>query len=172
MNQHCPAPSNGLGVAGFVTSLVGLVLCGGLICPIGLLMSMVAMFKRPRGLAIAGFIIGLIGSAWIVLAVLFIFVLGIGVAGVAAMGFGFVEAGVDANEIHKSVSSYYRSSGALPSTLEALTLDPETLIDPWGNPYRYEVDADGRHYSISTAGPDGVWETEDDFSFDQDPVQP
>lgn len=169
---HHRSSSNGLGVAGFVTSLVGLVLCGGLICPIGLFLSFVALFRRPRGFAVAGFIIGLIGSAWLIVAFLFVFVLGVGLAGVAALGMKGIEAGIDANEIRQGVTQYHSQTGALPSSLALLSLDPETLVDPWGTPYRYEIDADGRRFSISTAGPDGVWDTEDDFSFDQDALAP
>ncbi len=165
--------SNALGVAGFVISLVGLVLCGGLISPLGLLLSFIAMFKRPRGLAVAGFVLGLIGSAWIIVAFLFIFVVfGVGLAGVAALGAGFVEVGRDSSTIRAAVAEHYQANGTVPSTLEALNLDRDTLIDPWGEFYRYEIQADGRRYSISTAGADGIWDTEDDFSFDQDAGQP
>lgn len=168
MSQPKPSPSNGLGVAGFVTSLVGLVMCGGLICPIGLVLSTIAMFKRPRGFAIAGFIIGLIGSSWIILLLLGFFVLGIGLAGVAAMGVGALEAGRDATLIKVAISKHYAANGQVPSTLTLLGLDEETLTDPWGRAYRYTIEPDGRRYSIGTAGPDGVWDTEDDFTFDND----
>lgn len=56
--------SNGLGTAGFVISLVGFLTCG-LICPLGMLISFFGMFSRPRGTAIAGFVFGVIGSAWL-----------------------------------------------------------------------------------------------------------
>lgn len=47
---------NGLGVAGFVTSLVALLTCG-ILTPISLILSLVALRKEPRGLAIAGTVI-------------------------------------------------------------------------------------------------------------------
>src|ERR1043165_9168202 len=53
--------TNGLGIAGFVVSLVGIFTLG-LLCPIGLLLSFIALFRAPRGFAIAGLIIGLLGS--------------------------------------------------------------------------------------------------------------
>ncbi len=65
------APSNGLGVAGFVVSLVGFLVCGGLVCPIGVIMSAVALGREPKGFAIAGLIIGLLGSAWLVIFFIF-----------------------------------------------------------------------------------------------------
>lgn len=69
-----PQQSNGLGVAGFVISLIGLLLCGGFLCPLGLLLSFIAMFKEPRGMAVAGFLIGLLGTGVsILIVVLYVF---------------------------------------------------------------------------------------------------
>ena len=59
-------PQNNLGLASFIISIVGLF-AAGLLCPVGAVLGIVAMGKQPRGFAIAGFIIGLIGSFWICL---------------------------------------------------------------------------------------------------------
>lgn len=59
------APSNGLGTAGFVVSLVGFVTCG-ILCPLGLLLSFFGLLKPPRGMAVAGTILGGLGSLWLV----------------------------------------------------------------------------------------------------------
>ncbi|HHK42428.1 MAG TPA: hypothetical protein ENJ50_08425, partial [Planctomycetaceae bacterium] len=56
-----PAPTNGLGIAGFIISLLGFLSCG-LLSPIGFLLSLVGLTKQPRGFAIAGAIIGAIGT--------------------------------------------------------------------------------------------------------------
>lgn len=65
-NNYPNAPvvveKNGLGVAGFVLSLVGLVLCwvpfaNFILGGIGFILSLVGVFRRPKGLAIAGIII-------------------------------------------------------------------------------------------------------------------
>ena len=53
-------PTNGIGLTGFIFSLVGLFLCG-IPSVIGLVISAFGLRKEPRGLAIAGVIIGLIG---------------------------------------------------------------------------------------------------------------
>lgn len=58
------APSNGLGTSGFVISLIGFLTCG-LLCPLGLLLSFFGLFKPPRGQAIAGTILGSLGSLWL-----------------------------------------------------------------------------------------------------------
>ena len=61
--QPPPMPqTNGLGVAGFIVSLVGMVLCFGLICPIGAILSGIALIWKPRGFALAGLILGVLGS--------------------------------------------------------------------------------------------------------------
>ena len=65
--------TNGLGTAGFVLALIGLVFCwtpflNFVIWFLGFLFSFIGLFKSPRGLAIAGFIISLIDI--IILAVL------------------------------------------------------------------------------------------------------
>ena len=58
-----PPPSNSLGISGFVVSLAGVVVTFGFLCPIGLILSLIALRKEPRGFAVAGTIIGLLGSA-------------------------------------------------------------------------------------------------------------
>ncbi len=76
-NAHAARPrprSNGLGVAGFVTSLVGLLTCG-VLSPFGLMLSVPALVRGPRGFAMAGTVLGLIGTLWIA-----------GIAAVTAVG--------------------------------------------------------------------------------------
>ena len=63
------APSretNRLGVLGFVISVIGFLTCG-FASPIGLILSFIGMFFEPRGLAIAGFILGVLGLSWLIL---------------------------------------------------------------------------------------------------------
>ena len=57
--------SNPLGIAGFVISILGILSCG-LLAPLGLLLSGMAMFRRPRGLATAGTVLGGMASLWLV----------------------------------------------------------------------------------------------------------
>lgn len=58
-------PRNDLGTAGFIVSLVSLFLTCGIASPIGLMMSLVALAWPPRGMAFAGVLLGLLGSAWL-----------------------------------------------------------------------------------------------------------
>jgi len=58
--------SNGAGTAGFVISLIALLcswapILNWILWLIGLLLSFIGLFKKPRGLAIAGTIVSFIG---------------------------------------------------------------------------------------------------------------
>ena len=58
--------SNGVGTAGFVLALIAVFLSwvpvlGWIIWLLGLILSFVGVFKQPKGLAIAGLVISLIG---------------------------------------------------------------------------------------------------------------
>ena len=57
--QQSP-PSNGVGMAGFICSLLSIVTCG-LLFPIGLLLSLIGLCFKPRGFALAGVFISLGG---------------------------------------------------------------------------------------------------------------
>lgn len=75
--------SNGVGTAGFVLALVGLIFCwvpvlGWILWALGLILSAVGMTKSPKGLAIAGLVLSLIG---IIILIAFIGA----IAGAAAM---------------------------------------------------------------------------------------
>ena len=77
-------PKQGVGTAGFVITLVnmflGFIPVVNFLCfilwPLGLILSIIGMLKSPRGLAIAGFVLSLLG----VIVVLFFFMLGAGAA--------------------------------------------------------------------------------------------
>ena len=61
---------NGIGVAGFVLALIGAIFCWlpilNWIClTLGFIFSLIGVFKKPKGLAIAGLIIS--GIFWLVL---------------------------------------------------------------------------------------------------------
>lgn len=73
INQQAPS-SNGLGTAGFVLALLGLILCwvpmvNFALWILGLILSLIGVFKRPRGLAIAGLVLSFI-SVLIIIAFL------------------------------------------------------------------------------------------------------
>lgn len=56
---------NGIGITGFILSIVAIVLCwvpvlGWILWFLGALFSIIGVFKKPKGLAIAGLIISFI----------------------------------------------------------------------------------------------------------------
>lgn len=63
--QQIARESNGVGTAGFVLALISLLFSwlpgiGWVVWFLGFLLSFIGMFKSPRGLAIAGFLISII----------------------------------------------------------------------------------------------------------------
>ena len=64
-NQPQPSRSNGLGVTGFVLSVLALLLgwvpvIGWIVWLLGLIFSLIGIFRKPRGLAIAGLLLSLL----------------------------------------------------------------------------------------------------------------
>lgn len=178
--QRKSGESNGLGIAGFVISLVGLC-SGGLLSPIGLIISLVALGKEPKGLAIAGVVIGALGSCGIILSLVFLPVVFVGVliavgataaalALAAALGGPDLEAFVEMQILSGFVEKYEDSHGALPPTLVDAVGSGSTnsglLKDPWGHDYVYVIEPGGNSYKIFCAGPDGVPATADDIQKD------
>lgn len=72
--------SNGLGVAGFFIALIGLAIPTGIIALLGMLVSLVALGKAPRGFAGMGVVVGLFGT------VLWLAITGIAILGAVAVG--------------------------------------------------------------------------------------
>lgn len=161
---------NSLGLAGFIVSLVGLASCG-LLAPIGLVMSLMAVGRQPRGFAVAGIILGALGSMWAVGLLLVTMIIGVGALAVAAAATGILgpqfEMGIDSALIDSGLEDYQRAQGRLPDSLDALPdLLDEARRDPWGRPYRYQLSEDGTRYELWTDGPDGLSGTADDRKLD------
>lgn len=143
---------NGLGIAGFIVSIVGVLSCGCL-SPIGGLLSLVAVFRRPRGFAIAGVIIGALGT--VLLAFVGYVVVSMGVL----MGQPFQ----DGMLVSDQLKEYRRAhAGATPQGWAELTGRDEPMQDEWGNAYHYRVLPDGKRIELASDGPDGQPKTTDD----------
>jgi len=153
-----------MGIAGFVVSLVGFLSCG-LLSPIGLILSIIGMRKEPKGLAIAGLILGILGTIGTIIIFGF-FGLGaiLAILGVAAAA-GQIEASFEMPRIASEIESYEQTNGSPPPDLSVLTLDQDTLEDHWDNTYRYTVRDDGT-WMLSSDGEDGVQGTPDDITYD------
>lgn len=159
------AGRNGLGIAGFVCSLVGLLTCG-ILSPVGLLLSLAAMFRPPRGFAIAGVTLGILGSLWVAAIILVVsLTIGLGAAASVVLGAGDVNALFDIEMIRRAIRQHHQETGALPRTLDELSLEEGALTDSWGARYGYDIAPDGRHYTIESPGRDGQMGTADDIRF-------
>lgn len=151
-----PAPRNSLGTAGFLISLFS-PLTLGLIAPLGLLLSLLALRKSPRGWAFAGVLLGGTISA---------IVGSIGYAGYAGCMEGHRrhvkhQARVSIQEAEALIEEYRADFGILPDGVEGnKKIIQREITDPWGEFVSYERASDG--YRIRSAGPDGKFETDDD----------
>ncbi len=169
--------SNTLGLAGFITSLVGFALTGGLLCPVGLILSLIALRRQPRGFAIAGVVLGVMGSCGGCIIALFVLpAIAIAIAGGAtvltAAAFMLV-GGIPAMDtfdhmfqIRRAIGVYEKQHGAPPASLSDLNLPADILDDGWGTPLQYQMMgiAPAWKWSLQTAGPDRQLEW-DDFTF-------
>jgi hypothetical protein len=142
-----------------------------MLSPVGLILSLVALGREPRGFAIAGAIIGALGTCFICVATaiaiavpaLFIAIIAaLGIAGV--MGPGFVDK-VEMARIAGTVEEFRADHGFLPMSLKELTFggDADDLTDRWGHPYVYELAPNGMSFRLFSVGPDGLAGTADDI---------
>jgi hypothetical protein len=158
------APSNGLGVAGFVISLIGLVITGGILCPIGLILSFIALFRQPRGFAIAGTILGAIGT--IVPVVLFLIFGAAVFSFCSCLGMGIAAAANEQvtisalNDAERQIQDHYATHSALPSEFEGNNLI-DAIRDKDGRRLRY-TPLPPSSYEIRSSGIDGRFGTSDD----------
>jgi len=167
---------NGLGVAGFFIAGIGLFIPTGIIALLGLLVSLVALGKAPRGFAGMGVLIGLFGT------VVWLAITGVAVLGAVAIGVSAVLAGaaafillqpeiieVTSDMVNVTIAAleYEDTHNALPDDLEVLDLSLSTRTDPWGNPYRYMIVEDEPGFDVVSSGSDGIMGTDDDLALSQ-----
>lgn len=172
------ARSNALGLAGFITSLVGIVFTGGVLCPVGLILSLIALSRWPRGFAVAGVVLGALGSCGGCL-VLSLFTLVGGAALVGALAV-VVTGGTQGLEtldhmmqVDVAIEAYEREHGALPEELGTLGLPESILKDGWGHPLEYRLDRGTTRWNwkLRAPGPDGVLQ-DSDLTFEGDAPVP
>jgi len=162
--------TNNLAIAGFICSVLGILGTCGLLSPIGLILSLVALGKEPKGFAIAGTVIGALGTCLVVpvlivavaLPMVFLSVLaGLGLSGV--LGPDLI-AKFEMAQLAGAIRTFQLDHTTLPLTIDDLGItDTDLLTDTWGHPYGYELSADGLSYRLFSVGPDGVAGTPDDI---------
>lgn len=153
--------SNVLGAWGFGISLFGLLMTFGLLCPLGLLLSFFGLFAKKRGIAIAGTIIGGIGTS----------IVAVGVGSIAMAANAVHHYQVEVPKIQETrqvldtacveIESYRQQNNKLPEGIEGNKLVLK-FEDAYGNAVRYEPEEDGK-FAIRSAGMDGKFDTSDDL---------
>ncbi|PHS08744.1 MAG: hypothetical protein COA78_12585 [Blastopirellula sp.] len=156
-------PSNGLGIAGFVISLISFLSCG-LLGPVGLFFSCLGLLKEPRGFAIAGVILGALSSAWLFLGgwLLVMLILGFGAAvtaGTQALELEMLEIDMDIARI--TIVQSHNETSVLPGDAEGTALiQSENPVITQDMSYQR---LDEISFRITGAGVDGELGTADDL---------
>lgn len=163
---------NRIGAIGFVLALIGLVIPTGLVALLGLMFSLAAIGRAPRGLAAAGVVLGLLGCAtWLVVMVGLVAagVIGfVSVAALTAVGFALmqpevVEVTSDMVNLAMATGTYVEDEGLLPEDARSLAVGDASTMDPWGGAYQIVASADGPGFDIVSAGADSIVGTGDDM---------
>ncbi len=160
-------PSNVIGLVGFIMALVSLVTCG-LLAPISLIVSVIGLFKNPKGFAIAGAIISFLVivvvtvSAWAI------------IAGLQQAGSSFQQ-GVVVGVAQEEIVTFYNANNRMPDQAElqaavdaTMTLFPAFLGGggPVQFPYDYTytvLTPNDYEYELTFPGSDGQLGTSDDL---------
>ncbi|MBT4767899.1 MAG: hypothetical protein HOO04_06020 [Phycisphaerae bacterium] len=146
--DHQP-DENGLGLASFIVSIIGLV-SAGILSPVGAVMGLIAIRREPRGFAIAGLVIGLLGSIWICfVSALFLAFFGVMGVGLASMVMSLVY-----TQIEQGLNTLTNASGVIAQW--QLTHDGQLPTTEQGT------------LALQSAGFTGSykWLDEDDFSIE------
>ena len=79
---------------------------------------------------------------------------------------------MQAQQLLTSVTQYQLTNGQLPETMEDLEAPSKAFLDPWGQQVRFTCEEDRRArkgvLTITSAGPDGEFGTEDDLVVEKD----
>ncbi|MCB9830962.1 MAG: hypothetical protein H6807_00700 [Planctomycetes bacterium] len=152
-------------MVGLVVSLVGAIFTFGLLCPLGALISMLGLGKAPRGLAIAGSVVGIAGSIFFLIMGLTMLrgLLDLGDASVSMERTGTT--GGTLLEVHNQLIEHRDRTGDYPATADfpAVIGKPE---DAWGQPILYRKLPRG--FEVRSPGEDGIPGTEDDISIEKE----
>jgi len=149
-----PKPSNWLGFFGFLVTIMS---CG-MLAPLGALMSLFAMRKRPRGFATVGLILGLAGTA------------GMGLTAYTAkvemdqkhVRRAQAQTNVQMNEARALIENHVAMNDKIPEGTDGNILVLH-IVDAWDTELRYDHDEENETYQIRSAGPDRNWDTRDDM---------
>ncbi len=157
-----PQPQNTWGLMGLIISVIGLVGSCGLLSPIGLLLSIIGMFKEPRGMAVGGLIVGLIGTIFLAvagLAIIGMFLAMMGLIAVASTALEHATQYAPLIDAQVVLADAWGDKDGLPDEKTGNQL-LAGKTDKWGKAIKYETD--GTKYSLRSAGKDSKFNTADD----------
>lgn len=153
-----PRQENGWGLAGFIISIAGLIFCG-IPSIFGTIISMIGLRKEPRGFAIAGFCLGLVGVLELASILLMMFVV------VRTAQTTYYSARQTLTELQLNgeaslIADRWEEISRIPNQAEGNEL-LRGKRDMYGNSISYETD--GASFTLRSAGPDELLDTEDDI---------
>ena len=164
--------SNPIGMIGFVTSLVSLVMCGGLLFPISFTCSLIGMFRQPAGFAIAGLVVSLVTGFQFLFVAIFLIVpfffvgaaaVGVGAAGVSALGVE-MEIAQQVSVVEDKMRTFYIENERAPTEVEC----EELLFDEDESEMMSATKISETEMLIKHQGADGIFDTFDDREFPVD----
>lgn len=159
--NHQDPNKNSLGVAGFVLSCLGVLSLGLLSVP-GFVLSLFGVFRKPRGLAIAGLVLGFLGSVFFVTVGMGLIVLMVGLGGLNFALGHLEELGAAFDDAETKVrSAYFENSDV---TSQQLQLVIRGVEDPWDG--QISVSRTESSFTLVSAGADKSVGTDDDISHD------
>ena len=160
-----PSSNNVAGTIGFVLSLLGLLGVGCLITSIaGCIVSYAGTKQEPKGLAVAGLIMGILGLVmWGILILVYVLFFVIFAAGVGTAAYMGIELMADYMPLAEANQAIVREwdEDHVPNEQEGNELIAGRL-DRWDNQIRYDFDGVG--YKLRSAGKDGMLDNSDDLT--------
>ncbi|MFT7619296.1 MAG: hypothetical protein ACI97A_002946 [Planctomycetota bacterium] len=157
-NTDAPA-KNGLGFAGFILSCLGIFSCGLASVP-GFLLSLYAVFKEPRGYAIAGIILGLPGAICFGTVGLGFILVAIGAGGLAFAVDHVASLNNAFNDAETRVRAAYVEDAKV--TTKELLVVVKGIEDPWAQ--QMFVSRTGQSFILVSGGNDDKVGIEDDIT--------
>lgn len=164
--QQPVSSENTLGLLGFIFSLVGVFFCFA--APVGLLLSLMGLRKEPRGLAVAGSIIGgflsLIYGVIVAIYGAIILTMVAACIGVTAFAVPQAQTISTMRQAAEQIENSKDADGAYPDEAAGNQLIAGSK-DYWQQDLRYEPTGDG--FVIRSAGPDKQFDTSDDIHMNE-----
>lgn len=155
-------PSNKLGVVGIVLALISLLMLGFL-GPVAVIVSAIAMQKKPKEIALAGFIIGAFATSTFVWSLVFGIALLSTVSTMSNQTTNWLAASQTRMTLQTdafSIGQLWKKNEKLPTQAEGDKMVAAS-VDDWANAIHYEVE--GNSFRLRSYGADETPDTLDDI---------